>query len=177
VSGRGPTRSPTGELARAAPEEARTLIRAFLSEEEEHAWTGLVDTHEALVRALDGRLLAEHNMPLGTFEALMHIAHTEDGTIAISNLAEGIRRSPSHVSRLVIDLERRGLVERQRSSTDSRSTRAAVTEAGRKRLQEAGSTYLSTIRALLFDPLGEREVKQLARIWDRIGASRPSATT
>jgi DNA-binding MarR family transcriptional regulator len=177
MSGRGPTGSPTGELARTAPEEARTLIRAFLSEEEERAWGGLLDTHEALVRALDARLLAEHNIPLSTFEALMHIAHAEDGTIAISSLAERIRLSPSHVSRLVIDLERRGLVERQRSSSDSRSTRATITEAGRKQLREAGSTYLSTIRALLLDPLGEQEVKQLARIWDRIGASHPSAAT
>jgi DNA-binding MarR family transcriptional regulator len=116
-------------------------------------------------------------MPLSTFEALMHIAHAEEGTIAISNLAERVRLSPSHVSRLVIDLEGRGLVERQRSSTDSRSTRATITEAGRKQLREAASTYLSTIRALLLDPLGEREIKQLTRIWDRIGASIRSATT
>jgi DNA-binding MarR family transcriptional regulator len=172
VSGRGPTRSPTGELVHTAPEEGRTLIRAFLSEEDERAWTGLVDTHEALVGALDARLVAEHNMPLSTFEALMNIAHAEDGTIAISELAERIRLSPSHVSRLVIDLERQGFVERQRSSTDSRSTRATITEAGREQLREAASTYLSMIRALLLDPLGEREVKQLARIWERIGASR-----
>jgi DNA-binding MarR family transcriptional regulator len=177
VSARDPAESATGELARAAPEEARTLIRAFLSEEQERAWTGLADTHEALVRALDARLLAEHNMPLSTLEALMHIAHTEEGTIAISDLAPRIRRSPSHASRLVIDLERRGFVERQRSSTDSRSMRATITEAGRKQLRDAGSTYLSTIRALLLDPLGEREIKQLARIWERIGASLRSATT
>ena len=166
----GPTRSTAGELVGTAPEEGREVIRAFLSEEEERAWTGLLQTHEALVRELDARLVAEHNMPLSTFEALMHIAHAEEGTIAISELAERIRLSPSHVSRVVIELERQGFVERQRSSTDSRSTRATITEAGRKQLRVAGGTYLSTIRALLLDPLGEREVKQLVRIWDRIGA-------
>jgi DNA-binding MarR family transcriptional regulator len=172
VSARRPTRSSTGDLVGTAPEEARTLIRAFLSEEEERAWAGLLDAHEALVRALDAGLLARHNMPLSAFEALMHIAHAEEGTIAISELAERIRLSPSHVSRLVIDLEGQGFVERQRSSTDSRSTRATITEAGRKQLREAGSTYLSTIRALLFDPLSARDVRQLARIWERIGAAR-----
>jgi DNA-binding MarR family transcriptional regulator len=105
----------------------------------------------------------------------MHIAHAEQGTIAISELAERVRLSPSHVSRLVIDLERQGFVQRQRSSTDSRSTEATITEAGHKRLREAGATYLSTIRALLLDPLGEREVKQLVRIWERIGAPRTAA--
>jgi DNA-binding MarR family transcriptional regulator len=177
VNGRGPESSTAGELAGTAPEEARALIRAFLSEEEERAWTGMVDTHEALLRALDERLLAEHKMPLSTFEALMHIAHAEEGTIAISELAERIRLSPSHVSRLVIALERQGFVGRQRSSKDARSTRATITESGRKQLREAGSTYLSTIRALLLDPLGEREIEQLVHIWERIGASRASVSS
>jgi DNA-binding MarR family transcriptional regulator len=173
VSANGPARSTARELVETAPEEGRTLIRAFLSEEEESAWTGLLDTHEALVRELDARLLAEHNMPLSTFEALMHIAHAEEGTIAISQLAERIRLSPSHVSRLVIELERQGLVERQRSSSDSRSTRPTITGAGRKRLRDVGATYLSTIRALLLDPLGERDVRQLVRIWEHIRVRGP----
>jgi DNA-binding MarR family transcriptional regulator len=171
VSVGGPSRSTAGELVGTAPEEGRALIRAFLSEEEERAWAGLLETHEALVRELDARLLAEHGMPLSSFEALMHIAHAGEGAIAISELADRVRLSPSHVSRLVIELERQGFVERQRSATDSRSTRAAITKVGRKQLREVGSTYLSTIRALLLDPLSEREVRQLARVWERIGAS------
>ena len=39
---------------------------AFLSEAEEQAWHGLLERHAALVAALDARLLAEHNMPLGS---------------------------------------------------------------------------------------------------------------
>jgi hypothetical protein len=43
-----------------------------------------------------------------------------------------------------------------------------------KRLLEAATpTYLGTIRAHLFEGLGERDLKQLARILDRIQASRP----
>jgi DNA-binding MarR family transcriptional regulator len=64
-------------------------------------------------------------------------------------------------------------VERQRDATDTRSTRVAATQAGRDRLLEAAPTYLSTIRTHLFEGLSERDVKQLARILDRIQASRP----
>jgi DNA-binding MarR family transcriptional regulator len=160
----------SSDALRSAPEETRALVRSFLSEEEELAWHGLLETHEALVSALDARLLAEHQLPLSAFEALIQIAHVEDGTISISGLAERIRLSPSQVSRLVIDLERKGLVERRRSSTDARSTRAAITEAGRSELREAAPAYLATIRADLFDRLTEREVKQLRRIWERIQA-------
>jgi DNA-binding MarR family transcriptional regulator len=158
-----------------APQEARQIIRRFLSEDEEAAWHGLLETREALVRTLDERLLAEHQIPLGTVEALMHIAHAEQGTIAVSELARLLDLSPSHVSRVVIDLERKGLVERQRSPEDSRSTRAGVTDAGRRQLLEATPTYFSTIRELIFEGLGEREVKQLVRIWERIRAARESA--
>jgi DNA-binding MarR family transcriptional regulator len=160
-----------------APQEARQIIRRFLSEDEEAAWQGLLETREALVRTLDERLLARHQIPLGTVEALIHIAHAEQGSIAVSELARLLDLSPSHVSRVVIDLERKGLVERQRSPEDSRSTRARVTDAGRRQLLEATPTYFSTIRELIFEGLSEREVKQLVRIWKRIRAARESAAS
>jgi DNA-binding MarR family transcriptional regulator len=157
----------------AAPEEARTVVRAFLSEDEEGAWRGLLETHAALISALDARLLAEHNMPLGSLEALIQIAHAEHASLSVSELAERIGLSPSRTSRLAIDLEHQGLVERQRDAADSRSTRVAATGAGRDRLLQAAPAYFSTIRAHLFEGLGERDVKQLARILGRMQAGRP----
>jgi hypothetical protein len=47
-----------------------------------------------------------------------------------------------------------------------------ATQVGRDRLLEAAPTYLSTIRAHLFEGLSERDVKQLARILGRIQATR-----
>jgi DNA-binding MarR family transcriptional regulator len=155
-----------------APEEARAVVRAFLSEEEEMAWRGLLETYAQLVGALDARLIAEHNMPLGAIDALIAIAHAEGGAISVSELAEQLGLSPSRVSRLAIDLERQGLVERRRSSSDSRSTEVAATDAGRARLLEAAPGYFETVRGLLIDPLGKRELKQLGRIWERLRAAR-----
>jgi len=165
----GPVPPPFDDTA---PEEARTVVRAFLSEEEELAWRRLLETHAALVTALDDRLLAEHNTALGAIEALIQIAHAEHGSLSVSDLAERIGLSPSRTSRLAMELEREGLVERQRDATDSRSTRVAVTQAGRERLLEAAPAYFSTIRAHLFEGLGERDIKQLARILGRIQVAR-----
>jgi DNA-binding MarR family transcriptional regulator len=174
VSARAPVPPPTGEAPKMAPEEARAMVRAFLSEEEERIWFGLMETYDSLLRALDVRMLAEHNMPLSAFEALMHITHADEGSISISQLAERVRLSPSQVSRIAIDLERKGLVDRHRSATDSRSTEVAITDAGRAQLQEAAPAYLQTIRTHIFEGLGERDVKQLGRILARIEA-RPVA--
>jgi DNA-binding MarR family transcriptional regulator len=154
------------------PEEARAVMRTFLTDDQERTWHALVEAHESLIQALDSRLLTEHRIPLSTIEALIEIAHAEDGSTSISDLAERIRLSPSRTSRLAMELEREGLVQRQRDTTDTRSTRVAATQAGRNRLLEAAPAYLSTIRAQLFEGLSERDVKQLSRILERMGASR-----
>ena len=167
MSAHGPVTPPTGGTPQ-TQQQARAMVRTFLTEEQERIWFGLTQTYDALLGALDARMLAEHNMPLSAY-----VTHAEDGAISISDLAELVRLSPSQVSRIAIDLERRGLVQRHRSQNDSRSTEVAVTESGRAQLQAAAPTYLSTIRSYLFDGLAERDVKQLARILERVEASRP----
>jgi DNA-binding MarR family transcriptional regulator len=170
----GPAPPPFDETA---PGEARAVVRAFLSEEEEQAWIELLETHAALITALDARLLDEHHMPLGEADALMQIAHAEHGSLSVSELAELLRLSPSRTSRLAIDLERHGLVERQRDANDSRSTRVAATQAGRDRLLQAAPAYFSTVREHLFTGLSERDIKQLTRILGRMQAARPPSTS
>lgn len=148
------------------------MMRASLSEDEERAWSALVSAYESLTRALDERMVAEYRMPLGMVEALIAIAHADEGSISVADLAGQIRLSPSRTSRVAMELEREGLVKRERNPADSRSTRVEATDAGRERLLEAAPAYLSTIRRHLFEQLSEREVRQLARLLERIHGAR-----
>jgi DNA-binding MarR family transcriptional regulator len=148
------------------------VMRASLSEDEERAWSALVSAYESLTRALDERMVAEYRMPLGMVEALIAIAHADEGSISVADLAGQIRLSPSRTSRVAMELEREGLVKRERNPADSRSTRVEATDAGRERLLEAAPAYLSTIRRHLFEQLSEREVRQLARLLERIHGAR-----
>lgn len=150
------------------PEEVKPLIRSYLSEKEERAWLGLLETYERIVRELDRRLLREHRLPLKTFETLIQLAHTPGEEMAISELAEQAMLSPSRMSRLVMQLERDGLVARRRSSADARSTFAAITPKGKETLLEAAPTYLTTVRRLLIERLSKNQVAQLATIWQRV---------
>jgi DNA-binding MarR family transcriptional regulator len=156
------------------PEEVRALVREYMSPDEERVWWGLLATHERVTRELDREMMREHRIPLTTFDALAQIAHAPDGEIAISELAEQVRLSPSRVSRLVMELEREGLVTRRRSDDDGRSTRAAITEPGRERLGEGLPTYLTAIREQLLDGLSQTDVKALARSFDKLGARAAS---
>lgn len=149
----------------------KTVIRESLSEEQELAWFGLLETHERLVRAIDAELIAEHGLQLNVFETLVRIAHAPDGELSIADLAAHVRLSPSRTSRLVMQLERMGLVDRRRNPADARSTRAAITEKGIDRLREVTPTLLATTKRLFFDLLSEREVKQLGAIWKRVAGA------
>ena len=160
-------------MRRNTPEDVQALIRRFLSEDEERAWLGLLATREAIVRALDAELQHQHRLPLSNFDALIAIAHAENGEITISDLAEQVMLSPSRISRLMIEFEREGLVERRRSASDARSTRALITEKGRDRLREAAPTYLATVKTILIDKLPQRDVKHLASTWDRLHTDAP----
>jgi DNA-binding MarR family transcriptional regulator len=106
---------------RRTPPEVRPLIRSYLSDTEERAWLGLLETHERLVRELDRVLFREHSLPLKTFETLIQIAHAPDEQLAILDLAEQVMLSPSRMSRLVMELERDGVVERHRNPADGLS--------------------------------------------------------
>ena len=44
-----------------------------LTSEELAAWRGLLRVHSALVKALDAELLAEHDLPLTSYEVLINL--------------------------------------------------------------------------------------------------------
>lgn len=150
------------------PPEAQLLIRQYLSAAEERAWLDFLEIHATLVHKLDRQLTSEHQLPMRTFDLLMRIAHADDGVISVSELSEQVAISASQVSRLLIDLEQRGLVDRRPNAQDARSTCAAITERGTQTLANAAPTYLTTLREAFFDRLAPEHVEQLGATWRRI---------
>jgi DNA-binding MarR family transcriptional regulator len=138
--------------------------RDVVTAEEHRLWLSFLAAHGRVTREIDGRLQRRHSLPLSTFDALAQIAHAGDGAITVSELADRIHLSPSRVSRLVMDLERRGAVTRSRSTDDARSTRTAITARGRALLAEALPTYLAAVREQLLDRLSTRELESLVDV-------------
>ena len=143
-------------------------LRRISPPDQREAWIGILETHDRVIRTLDGELRRAHGLTYRDVEALARVAEAAGGELSISALAEHILLSPSRVSRLVAQLERSGLVERRPNPDDGRSTRVGITEAGRDRLLEAGPTYLTTLNDLIFDRLGQRDVDALNRVWKRL---------
>jgi DNA-binding MarR family transcriptional regulator len=144
-----------------------TQATAF-TELELDAWRGFLRSYSVLVRDLDEELTRRHGIPISSYDVLVQLDEAPDGRLRMSALADAVLLSRSGLSRLVTRLEGQGLIERAECANDARGSFAAITDEGRKRLDEARVTHRGGVRERFFDKLGEREQRQLAKVWSRL---------
>ena len=77
------------------------------------------------------------------------------------DLARRLLLTPSGVTRLLEGLESTGLVERATCPTDLRVTYAALTDAGREKLDDASCGHVASIRSLFEEHLSGDEIDLL----------------
>src|SRR3954471_23368029 len=132
------------------------------------AWRGFLRTYSTLVRELDDDLTRRHGLPVSSYDVLVQLDEADEGRLRMSALADAVLLSRSGLRRLVTRLQDQGLIEREDCSDDARGSFAAITELGRRRLDEARVTHRAGVRERFFDHLGERDLRNLAKAWDRI---------
>ena len=133
------------------------------------AFIGLLRAAERLDSELDAELQAAHGLGLRAFEVLLHLAAFAPGRhLRVTELAERAPLSQSQVSRLVADLESRGLVARTTAEGDGRGTDVSITSTGLDLFRAAQRTHLDDLETRLFARLTETEINQLARITTKI---------
>lgn len=149
---------------------AKTKAAGELAPLELGAWRGFLRTHALLFQELDAELSAAHALPLRSYEVLLFLNDSPAGEMRMAELAETVLLSRSGLTRLVDRLERDGLVRREACPGDARGLNAVITPAGRRRFAAARRTHLEGVRRLFLDRLSEDEQRQLAELWDRLGA-------
>jgi DNA-binding MarR family transcriptional regulator len=132
------------------------------------AWRGLLRVHSALVKALDAELLADHDLPLTSYEVLINLQAAPDRRRRMAELAEGVLLSRSGMTRLVDRLEREGLLARDACVSDGRGTFAVLTDKGEALLSRARRTHLDGVRDRFLRNFSEAELEHLAGLWNRI---------
>lgn len=141
-----------------------------LSESEAAAWVGLMATHAEIVRALDNGLGVRFGISVSALEVLARLTREPTGRSRMSVLAHAALLSPSRVSRLVDELEGRGLITRSSCPSDSRGVFAEITSQGRQLTQRALEWHSEEIRERFFNALDDRQVDELGAIWRDVGA-------
>jgi DNA-binding MarR family transcriptional regulator len=135
------------------------------------AWTGLLDAHRAITRALETELEAEHGLSLSSVEALGRLAGAEQRRLRLTALAGATGLSVSRTSRIVDFLEQRGLVERRPVADDARAVEVQLTAAGR-----AQATHFASVQKRFFDQLDAGELATLATVFGRLTAPAPAGS-
>ncbi|HEY8543609.1 MAG TPA: MarR family transcriptional regulator [Acidimicrobiales bacterium] len=108
------------------------------------AWRALLLAHNRAVRAIEADLDAADAIPLGWYDVLLELQAAPEG-LRMQDLGDRAVLSRTRVSRLVDELESRGLVERRPDPTDRRATLAVVTAAGRQAFRATAPLYLAKI--------------------------------
>src|SRR3954453_19021889 len=109
------------------------------------AWTRLLRAHAATTRRLSAELQADHGLTINDYEALLVLSRAEGGQLKRVDLARTLVLTPSGITRLLQGLEHAGLVERASCDTDQRVSYAQLTNAGRKRLEQASKSHVASI--------------------------------
>lgn len=106
----------------------------------------------------------------GVLEALMHL-----GPLSQRELADKVLKSTGNLVTVIDNLQKRGLVERQRSTADRRVIHVSLTPAGRKTIEGLFPAHVEAIvRAL--SPLDDRAQAELKRLCRELGTRQVVAS-
>jgi DNA-binding MarR family transcriptional regulator len=134
------------------------------------AWAVLLRVHATVVPKL-ARALKGEGMPISWYDVLLVLNAAPDRRLRMIELGSQAVLSREQVSRVVTELERAGLVERQPNPDDKRSSFATITPKGRERLRATAPTYLAAIEEHYTRHLSDREIVTLTRALGKVLAA------
>ena len=125
------------------------------------AWAALLRAHAAVLPKLE-RAVQSTGLPLTWYDVLLVVNAAPDRQLTMSELGRQAVVSRERVSRVVTELEREGLVARRANPDDRRSSYAAITDEGRRRLRAAAPVYLAAVDTHFLTHLGAGETRTIA---------------
>ncbi|TFV56619.1 MarR family transcriptional regulator [Mycobacterium sp. PS03-16] len=130
------------------------------------AYFALMEAVSLLQYAVRQQLQDEGGLSYVQFEILAKLADA-DGTLTMTDLADGVVYSRSGLTHQAGLLEKQGLITRAVSSEDQRATVVDITAKGRALVAKVLPGHVEVVRGLLFDSLSERDARILGDMMTR----------
>ena len=146
--------------AEAACELAEALARL---NQQTPLWQSFLAVHRRIVEQLADEMLAEHQLPLEWFDVLVHLADLPGMRAHQKELRDRVLLSESGVSRLLVRMEKAGVITRSTAGDDRRGMEITVTEAGQAALLAAIDSHLQLVASLFSERLTATD--QVALSW------------
>jgi len=134
----------------------------WLDDAEMTAWLAFLEVSHRLDRAIEQQLRRDANLSHAQYEILSRLESAPGGRLRMSELADVIIVSRSGLTYQVTQLERAGLVRREKARTDERGVLAVLTAAGRAALRRAAPGHVRVVRHYLIDALTPAQRSALA---------------
>jgi DNA-binding MarR family transcriptional regulator len=127
-------------------------------------WRDFVETTEALRTVLAARLQSDTGLSPGDYGVLLALSEAENGRMRSSELASRVGWERSRLSHHLGRMERRQLIRRAKTATDSRGAEIILAPAGATAFRAATVPHLRAIRELFVDALTPEQVAAAAGI-------------
>lgn len=135
----------------------------WLSDEESEAWRGLQLMQLQLTAALV-RDLADTGLSYLDYLVLAVLTESPDGRMRAFEVGRRLGWEKSRLSHHISRMVERGLVERQKCSTDRRGAHIQVTAAGRKAIEAAAPGHVDSVRRRFVDRLTPEQIETLREV-------------
>jgi DNA-binding MarR family transcriptional regulator len=141
-----------------------------LTPSEDELWRALMRIVMTLPRLLDGDLARTTGLSASEYTTIMCLSEAPNRELRMADLAEATGLSASRTTRLVDDLQSRGLVTKRASSADGRSNLAKLTAEGMAKLKLAWPVHVASVRRRFFDHIDATAVKRAGHMLSVVAA-------
>jgi DNA-binding MarR family transcriptional regulator len=141
------------------------------------AWLRFLRAHAAVTRELSARLESTHGLTLSDLDVLMQLFHAEGHRLRRVDLARRVLLTASGITRLLDGLERAGLVDKERCSSDARVTYAVLTESGLETIRSARESHAADIEELFGSRFSLEEKMALDEMLSRLPLAETACQT
>ncbi|MBQ1082470.1 MarR family winged helix-turn-helix transcriptional regulator [Nocardiopsis sp. B62] len=139
-----------------------------LSAQQDRTWSLLIGVMMWLPTELDAYLERVAGLSHAEYQVLRWLSLTEDREVHMTRLAATASVTPSHLSRIVARLQKRGWITRSSDPADARRTLARLTDAGADVVAATEPGYASQVRDHLFAHLTTEQSEQLEDITEAV---------
>jgi len=165
-------RAHSGRKAKTAGADVVEQMRSVLANLEEKTllWQQFLHAHRTIVEQLAEQMKNDHNLPLEWFDVLIHLADVPEGRLRQRTLCDRLLLSESGVSRLLLRMERAGLIARSIAGEDKRGMEITLTSKGRAAVMEATESHADLVATLFTERLTQTDINALGRVLPKLAA-------
>lgn len=132
------------------------------------AYFGLIEVSSLLRHAVEQQLKEAGDLSYVQFQLLATLGDAPDGSLRMTDLADGVVYSRSGLTYQAQVLEKRGLLARSTAPDDERSVAVTLTAQGSEVLGRVFPGHIAILEDLLFARLSAGDVDALADILGRV---------